>query len=202
MDTKILVLTKDGLFAIDGADENFAYLTQLALEIGEDDAGNEEIGLAPFDNNYSTIPLDELDAALISQLWPEEMEDGAEQSSAYPSNLGLVIDDVAPFDSNSLTEPNTALNAQQGQSPPAPEDDSADHCTWFCHAGDNCWHTSCNQYFQLEHDTPSSNNMVFCCFCGKPIEEESEEEDGADIQDALERFWNQIETLVEDSADV
>jgi hypothetical protein len=50
-------------------------------------------------------------------------------------------------------------------------------CTWFAEFEDDMWSTDCGNYFQLNDGTPSDNEMKFCCFCGKEIEEEVGEEE-------------------------
>jgi len=46
---------------------------------------------------------------------------------------------------------------------------------------DGTWETSCKHAFVLSTDMPSDNDMRFCCYCGKPLEErpyvEEDEED-------------------------
>ena len=54
-------------------------------------------------------------------------------------------------------------------------------CRWVQDGeGEDLWITSCRGYFRLDDDTPSENKMLFCCYCGKLLEEapwESEEDD-------------------------
>lgn len=54
-------------------------------------------------------------------------------------------------------------------------------CHWAQDGEDSeTWATSCRKYFNLEDGSPTDNKMAFCCFCGRPIEEDSYEEQ--DIQ--------------------
>lgn len=52
-----------------------------------------------------------------------------------------------------------------------------DKCTWSNSDGansDDCytqWSTSCGHEFLLNDGTPEYNDMGYCCFCGKPIEQ-------------------------------
>lgn len=53
-------------------------------------------------------------------------------------------------------------------------------CTWTEIDEDSSfWETECSESFILNDGTPETNGMVYCCFCGKPIVQESfvEEED-------------------------
>lgn len=44
-------------------------------------------------------------------------------------------------------------------------------CTWMQDGPDSdVWEASCRHTFRLDADTPTDNNMRFCCFCGKPLE--------------------------------
>ena len=36
---------------------------------------------------------------------------------------------------------------------------------------DSQWHTECAGIFELFHDTPAENGMVFCPYCGGQIDE-------------------------------
>ena len=47
-------------------------------------------------------------------------------------------------------------------------------CTWGYDDGDDYWETSCDGAFQLVDGTPADNGMKFCPYCGRPIEEVSE----------------------------
>lgn len=47
-------------------------------------------------------------------------------------------------------------------------------CVWT-ESGEG-WVTDCGQIFVVTVDTPAENGMKFCCFCGKPLEEERTEE--------------------------
>ena len=35
----------------------------------------------------------------------------------------------------------------------------------------NVWHTNCGRKFEISGGTPEENNMEFCVFCGKQIEQ-------------------------------
>jgi hypothetical protein len=51
-----------------------------------------------------------------------------------------------------------------------PKDTNSDTCVWSeCENGP--WTTECKQEFEINDGIPSLNNMKFCCFCGKPLEE-------------------------------
>jgi len=43
-------------------------------------------------------------------------------------------------------------------------------CEWLS-TEPNVWETSCGQTFCLDNGLPSENQMMFCCSCGKPLEE-------------------------------
>lgn len=43
-------------------------------------------------------------------------------------------------------------------------------CTWREDAEGN-WHTDCGGCLILWDDTPSDNDMMYCCYCGKPLVE-------------------------------
>jgi hypothetical protein len=43
-------------------------------------------------------------------------------------------------------------------------------CTWTENE-DDAWETSCNHIFEVNDGTPLENEMQFCPFCGKLIEE-------------------------------
>ena len=45
-------------------------------------------------------------------------------------------------------------------------------CMWIQEQEeDDCWSSCKANAFTLDEGTPSDNGMVFCCFCGKPIEQ-------------------------------
>ncbi len=44
-----------------------------------------------------------------------------------------------------------------------------DRCQWT--EDGEAWATTCGGYFQLESGTPEENQMVFCCYCGRLIEQ-------------------------------
>ena len=49
-----------------------------------------------------------------------------------------------------------------------------DFCTW--EEKDGVWSTDCHHDFVINEGTPKENQMKFCCYCGKLIEEIPEEE--------------------------
>lgn len=58
-----------------------------------------------------------------------------------------------------------------------------DKCNWV-EDEDGTWHTDCGGQFVFEElGTPMLNDMLFCCYCGKPLEqvdfEYPEDEDDA-----------------------
>lgn len=36
--------------------------------------------------------------------------------------------------------------------------------------------TQCGHYFKIDSGQPSDNEMAYCCFCGKPISEDREDD--------------------------
>ena len=47
-------------------------------------------------------------------------------------------------------------------------------CTWV-QDGDpdsDTWATDCGNMFILNEGSPKENDLKFCCYCGKPIDEE------------------------------
>jgi len=48
-----------------------------------------------------------------------------------------------------------------------------DTCAWREDGSD--WHTGCGDCFTLFDGTPAENDMTYCCYCGKKIEEFREE---------------------------
>ena len=62
--------------------------------------------------------------------------------------------------------------AHQGFEQPLPVE-----CNWSNAEGvnsedsDTHWSTSCGEDFFLNDGTPEDNNMKYCCYCGKPIEQ-------------------------------
>ena len=43
-------------------------------------------------------------------------------------------------------------------------------CAWEGD-GDGVWETDCGQTFQITEGLPSENDMRYCCYCGKSLEE-------------------------------
>lgn len=64
---------------------------------------------------------------------------------------------------------------------PEGDPDYKEYCTWSNSEGseyDDCdtqWETSCSGTFILNDGTPESNELKYCCYCGKPIEQLVEE---------------------------
>lgn len=47
-----------------------------------------------------------------------------------------------------------------------------DSCSWS-----SDWNTGCGNAFTIDSGTPEENEMKFCCYCGRPLEQiETEEE--------------------------
>mgnify|MGYP001330034860 FL=1 len=45
-------------------------------------------------------------------------------------------------------------------------------CHWSQDGEDSdVWATQCGHYFAITADTPSENEMRFCCYCGRPLVE-------------------------------
>ena len=53
---------------------------------------------------------------------------------------------------------------------------TVESCAWT-QDSDGIWNTYCDYVFVLDEGAPSENSMVFCCFCGKPIQEQSFDEE-------------------------
>lgn len=34
---------------------------------------------------------------------------------------------------------------------------------------EGAWHTGCDGMFEINEGTPMLNDMAFCCYCGKPL---------------------------------
>lgn len=47
-----------------------------------------------------------------------------------------------------------------------------DRCQWT--EDGEAWATSCGGFLQIENGTPADNQMVFCCYCGRPITTEAQ----------------------------
>jgi len=62
---------------------------------------------------------------------------------------------------------NVRLNARLGVIAEASAELS---CAWTEHE-DGYWETKCDGMFVINEGTPLLNGMVFCCYCGKPIEQ-------------------------------
>jgi hypothetical protein len=44
-------------------------------------------------------------------------------------------------------------------------------CAWSQDGPDSdSWETGCGNYFRLDDGTPVDNDMLHCCFCGKPLD--------------------------------
>jgi len=43
-------------------------------------------------------------------------------------------------------------------------------CDWIEDV-DGVWQTACDNLFEINEGTPEQNNMKFCCYCGKPIDQ-------------------------------
>jgi len=50
-------------------------------------------------------------------------------------------------------------------------------CTWTYDQGYDSWNTSCEKTFILIDSTPIDNEMRYCCYCGKRLEERVPVED-------------------------
>jgi len=46
---------------------------------------------------------------------------------------------------------------------------SLDECKWT--EDEEGWKTDCNGVFIITDGTPMLNDMLFCCYCGKPLEQ-------------------------------
>lgn len=57
-------------------------------------------------------------------------------------------------------------------------------CLWV--ETDEMWETQCGGAFSIIDGTPRENNMAFCCYCGKPLEQMTEAE-------ATDDDWPSIE---------
>ena len=44
-------------------------------------------------------------------------------------------------------------------------------CNWYQDDGDGIWATDCGGVFEIIEGSPSDNDMKFCPYCGKPLEE-------------------------------
>jgi hypothetical protein len=44
------------------------------------------------------------------------------------------------------------------------------YCKWV-EDEEGYYETKCGHYFVINDGTPSENDMVFCCYCGKKIKE-------------------------------
>lgn len=51
------------------------------------------------------------------------------------------------------------------------EDEEEPRCGWT-HDDDGTWETGCGNSFILLDDTPMENDMKFCCYCGRHIDDE------------------------------
>lgn len=48
-----------------------------------------------------------------------------------------------------------------------------EECGWSCELADY-YETDCGKTFVVENGTPSENDMIYCCFCGKRINEKEQ----------------------------
>ena len=51
-----------------------------------------------------------------------------------------------------------------------------DRCQWV---EDEAWVTSCGHLFEIINGAPADNQMMFCCYCGRPITTEMESADAS-----------------------
>ncbi len=45
-----------------------------------------------------------------------------------------------------------------------------DKCHWYEDGA--AWATQCGEYFEITNGTPAENGMMFCPYCGRPIDQE------------------------------
>lgn len=50
-------------------------------------------------------------------------------------------------------------------------------CVWAEDGEDGPWASSCGHYWQFTDGTPTENDMKFCPFCGKPLEQVARDEE-------------------------
>lgn len=50
-------------------------------------------------------------------------------------------------------------------------------CVWAEDGEDGPWGSSCGHYWQFTDGTPTENDMKFCPFCGKPLEQVARDEE-------------------------
>ena len=53
---------------------------------------------------------------------------------------------------------------------------SLNDCEWVLNEDnydDVCYETSCGKTFIILEGTPKDNDMFYCCYCGKPLIEET-----------------------------
>jgi hypothetical protein len=53
----------------------------------------------------------------------------------------------------------------------------SDKCTWGYDEWEDNWDTDCGNKFQLYDGGPIDNEFKFCCYCGKPVDEYTENEE-------------------------
>lgn len=84
-------------------------------------------------------------------------------------------------------------------------------CCWT-EDGYGLWHTDCAGSFELIEGTPMLNDMRFCCYCGKPLEQIDFEElldfeklqggrEGDMLREAkseIDRLRNALEKIISD----
>jgi predicted amidophosphoribosyltransferase len=55
-------------------------------------------------------------------------------------------------------------------------------CTWVQDDdGSETFATSCGDHFNLEGGNPEESGLRFCCYCGKPLQQELVESEGCEV---------------------
>ena len=58
--------------------------------------------------------------------------------------------------------------------------EAENRCAWYRDGEDSdTFGTGCGHYFTLIDGTPAENDMLYCCYCGKPLEESISTDDEA-----------------------
>ena len=65
--------------------------------------------------------------------------------------------------------------------------DTVDYCLWENEQDTDNWHTSCGHIWTLLADTPHLNNMEYCPYCGKRLEESAEFVDTSTVDSVDEK---------------